>query len=468
MRAHLSRQGLELSSSEVKNKFGAKGYKTLLNKFTIKIKSPVGSYYMSKKMYSLSGDKIIFPRFAYKTLEKFIRNRTSDIPEGHELVAEYAGDPTENQKVVADYLEDIYSKDEFESGATVKMIAGAGKTFLAMEMMKRLKKKTIVVVPNVYLLQQWHGLLREFFSCDIGVYYGKKKKDGDIVVAVVNSLCSNTHISGCKMQDYCSKFGLMILDESHSYCTDKFKEVYSLQCRYMLGLSATPDEREDKLDILSHLSVGKLVDAETLPGYEPMETSFESEVNVIKYKGPPGHTNIISEVTGMVSVPPMIENICGDEIRNRIIIREILRLLEVSDMNVFVFSDRRSHCELLESMLSDVAGEHTHEVTMYGGCSKDTISKAIDLARVIFTTYAYSSTGVSIEKLTGLVLATPRKSKARQIIGRIFRNKKEYAEKKRYIVDIVDVNCCFSQQFYKRLPAYRERDSIITFTCEPS
>lgn len=466
MKAHLSNLGLSFKISEIKNRFGANGYKTLLNKFIIKIKSSVGSYYITKKMYSIESDTLLLPRFAYKSLERLITSKTSSICDGETFESKYMGEATSNQKIVADHLETIYSKDYFESGATIKMIAGSGKTFLAMEMIHRLKKKTIIVVPNVYLLQQWHALLTEFFDIPVGMYYGKKKTEGDIVVAVINSLCNEKHVSGISMIDYCKKFGFMILDESHAYCTDKFKEVYRLQCRFMLGLSATPNEREDKTDIISHLNIGKLIDAETLPGYEPMETSFESEVKVIKYKGPAWHTNIISEATGMISVPPMIENICSDQYRNKMIIREIVRMLEITDMNIFVFSDRRSHCELLESMLGDIIS--ANEVTMYGGCSKEIIQQAIASARVIFTTYAYSSTGVSIEKLTGLVLATPRKSKARQIIGRIFRNKKEFAEKKRHIVDIVDVNCCFSQQLYKRLPAYRERNSQIEFTCETS
>lgn len=461
MRVYLIHSGISISASSLKTKFGAAGFKTLLNKFTIRIKNPINSFYIIKKIYSISGDNLILPRFAYKSLEKIIKEKINTISDGEDLITDYLGDPTQNQKVVADYLSEIYTKDHFESGATVKMIAGSGKTFLAMEMIHRLKKKALIVVPNVYLLQQWHSILSEFFSVPIGVYYGKKKTEGDIVVAVINSLCTENHKSGISMVEYCSRFGFMILDESHSYCTDKFKQVYRLQCRYMLGLSATPDEREDKTDIISHLNIGKLIDAETLPGYEPLEMSFESEVKVIKYKGPASHVNIISEATGLVSVPPMIENICSDNYRNKMIIREISRLLEITDMNVFVFSDRRSHCELLERMLNDEA-----KVTMYGGCSKEIIQDAIENARVIFTTYAYSSTGVSIEKLTGLVLATPRKSKARQIIGRIFRNKKEHSGKKRHIVDIVDVNCCFSQQLYKRLPAYRERNSVIEFTCE--
>lgn len=468
--AVLTKNGLELSISQLLGNYGPAGYKSLLNKFTIKIKSPVGSYFISKKNYSVDGQSLVVPRFASSSLLKagIVKTIDNRIGDTSQIELEYLGAPTENQQVVADFVMESFDKLVHESGVTIKMIAGSGKTFLAMHLISLIKRRTIVVVPNTYLLQQWRSLLIEFFpNAKIGVYYGKEKKDGDVLIAIVNSLCK-PFVNGVDPE-----FGLAIFDESHSYCTDKFKCIYKrIQSKRMLGLSATPNEREDKTDIISHLNVGRLVDAESLQGYKPDESSFDSEVKIIRYSGP--QRDIISQATGLACVPLMIAELIEDNDRNCLIINEIIRLLGLyEDMNVFVFSERRSHCELLEQMFADaITGESavTEKITMYGGCKPESIEFAKITARVIFTTYAYSSTGVSIEKLTGLVLATPRRSKSRQIIGRIFRNKKEYADKKRHIVDIVDVNNCLGNQLYGRMPAYKERNSAIVtteFTCEP-
>ncbi len=300
--AVLTKNGLELPIDRLMSIYGLAGYKSLLNKFTIKIKSPVGSYFISKKNYSIENQKLVVPRFASASLLKAGIVKTSDnrITDTGELELEYLGAPTENQQVVADFVMKSFDKSVYESGVTVKMIAGSGKTFLAMHLISLIKRRTIVVVPNTYLLQQWRSLLTEFFpGAKIGVYYGKEKKDGDILIAIVNSLCK-PFVDGIDPE-----FGFAIFDESHSYCTDKFKCIYRrIQSMRMLGLSATPNEREDKTDIISHLNVGRLVDAESLCGYQKDESSFESEVKIIKYSGP--QRDIISQATGLACVPLMI------------------------------------------------------------------------------------------------------------------------------------------------------------------
>jgi superfamily II DNA or RNA helicase len=247
----------------------------------------------------------------------------------------------------------------------------------------------------------------------------------------------------------------------------------------MLGLSATPCEREDGTDKISHLNIGNVIYCKDIDGYISEDNKFESDVKIIKYSGPPEYSeNKMLDSNGMISVPLMLEDLINDPYRNRLILNNILELSKENEMNLFVFSDRRAHCELLENMLIEeinksgegkvediISDDKKIEIacTMYGGCKEDIINKAKHSASIIFTTYAYSSTGVSIDKLNGLVLATPRKSKARQILGRVFRNKKEYLSKKRKIVDICDINSCLKQQLYGRLPAYKERNSNIFY-----
>ncbi len=491
---NLTKNGLEIDVSLIKEKFGDKGYKSLLKKFSIRYRAPVGTYYIEKPIYKFRKDKkyIYFPRFSTEALIKagIISKPNVSLPVGDYLNIEFIGEPTENQAVVANHVMNTYFSNDYKKnigccGVTVCMLAGGGKTFLAMYIMSLLKKKTLIIVPNTYLLNQWKELLHEFMpNMKIGVYYGKEKKDGDIVIAIVNSL-SKEFIQFKKEQMetevYCSKFGFAILDESHIYCTDSFSSIYkNIQSTFMLGLSATPNERVDGTDKISHLNVGEVIYCKDINGYVSEDNNFNSNVKIIKYTGPPEYSeNRVLESSGMISVPLMLEDLISDPYRNELIITEILNLLETKeDINIFVFSDRRAHCEMLELELafrlkksglvniSESKSEDCIEIacTMYGGCSTEIVEKAKYTASVIFTTYAYSSTGVSIDKLNGLVLATPRKSKARQILGRVFRNKQEFLHKERMIVDICDVNSCLKQQLYGRLPAYKERNSNIIRT----
>jgi Type III restriction enzyme, res subunit len=512
----LTNEGLEIDIQVLKTKFGEKGYKSILRKFILRYKSPIGTYYIEKKMYDLTKTKLILPRFSSTALIKAGLTKSPKVllNEGDDFHVEFIGEPTHNQQVIANHVMDNYfSKDKKESGqcgVTIYMLAGGGKTFLSMYLMSLIKKKTLIIVPNTYLLQQWRELLVEFIpEAKVGVYYGKEKVDGDIVVGIVNSLSKEIivkpsqplviknikedKVKGSKMKkvkevveniktsDYCSKFGLVVLDESHMYTTDSFKYIYkNVQSTYMLGLSATPNERDDGSDKISHLNVGEVLDCSKIDNYISDDNTFISDVNIIKYVAPLEYSeNRVLESNGMISVPLMLEDLTADPYRNTLIIESIIKMLNFEEgMNVFVFSDRRAHCELLENKLLQRLSEINQDIeftenvseekievicTMYGGCSGDLIHTAKNEASVIFTTYAYSSTGVSIDKLNGLVLATPRKSKARQILGRIFRNKKEFLAKKRYVIDICDVNSCFKQQLYGRIPAYKERNSVITY-----
>jgi superfamily II DNA or RNA helicase len=497
----ITKNGIEISVDSIINTFTVKGYKSILRKFTLRYKSPIGTYYIEKKIYNFSKckKKIYLPRFSLQPLldAGIIGSPIVSIPEGDDLDIKFLGEPTHNQKIVVDYLlNNNLSKDKQTkgcAGATVCMTAGGGKTFLAMYIMSIIKKKTLIIVPNTYLLHQWRELISEFMpEVNLGVYYGKEKKDGDVVIGIVNSLSKENIVKpslnkGGKKNDiinsgmYCNKFGLVILDESHIYCTDSFSSIYkNIQSKFMLGLSATPNEREDGTDKISHLNIGEVIFCKDIHGYISEDNQFDSNVKIIKYSGPADYSeNKVLESTGMISVPLMLESLIQDPYRNELIINSIFEMLEYEDMNLFVFSDRRSHCEILEEMfvkkLIDKGclieniqinnNSDTLEIscTMYGGCKEDIVNRAKHTANVIFTTYAYSSTGVSIDKLNGLILATPRRSKAVQILGRVFRNKKEYLHKKRLIIDICDINSCLKQQLYGRIPAYKERNSTIEY-----
>ena len=365
-----------------------------------------------------------------------------------------------------------------------------GKTFLAMDLISKINQKTLIIVPNTYLLKQWVELLTKYFPNNtIGEYYGKTKKNGDIIVSIINSLVNETF----ELKDFYNKkikynynyeeffkqFGFIILDESHIYCTDIFKVIYNrFQSSYMLGLSATPNERTNKCDLISHAHIGEVLDAHTLPNFIHNDIKFTADLHLIKYNAPDEYVKIhINPTTNMICVPQMIEDIINDEYRNKLILNELLKLFE-SKLNIFVFSERRNHLEYLYNQFNYILEEKYNDennnsylsipelninnnLVLYGGSSDDDIEKAKNKSNIIFTTYSYSSTGVSIDKMNAVILSTPRRSKAKQIIGRIFRLNKENSHIKRIIIDIIDNKNVLKNQLYSRMDAYKERECNI-------
>lgn len=361
-----------------------------------------------------------------------------------------------------------------------------GKTYCAMDIIGRINQKTLIIVPNTYLLKQWVELLTQYFPDNtIGEYYGKKKVDGDIIVAIINSLVNDSFEFKIKKnkivksyQDFYKEFGLIVLDESHIYCTDTFKIVYNrFQSTYMLGLSATPNERLNKCDIISHMNIGHVLEADTIENYQKSDIKFIADVHIIKYNAPDKYINThMNPKTQMICVPLIIEDFLKDEFRNKLILDELLRLFNLK-LNIFVFSERRGHLEYLYEQFNYILTEQNYEnyednlsvpelninknIVLYGGSSDEDIENAKHNSKIIFTTYSYSSTGVSIDKMNAVILSTPRKSKSKQIIGRIFRLNKKNNHIKRIIIDIVDNKSVLKNQLYSRMSAYKERECNI-------
>jgi hypothetical protein len=461
----LTKRGIEVKIIDLLNKYQKDGYKKIKQKFIVKYKSPIGTFYIEKKIYVLIDDIIIFPRFAgtkllsNKILDKIINN----IPDGIHIDMQYTGKSNKNQELIINHiLNNQFSQSSVikgYSGLTLKIIAGGGKTYCAMDIINRLHKKTLIIVPNTYLLKQWIELLTIYFPNNkIGEYYGKKKVDGDIIVSIINSLVSDSFEFKIKKNkivktynEFFSEFGLVILDESHIYCTDSFKIVYNrFQSTYMLGLSATPNERTDKCDIISHMNIGQVLDAENINNYQKSDIEFIADVHIIKYNAPDKYINThINPKTQMICVPLIIEDFLNDEYRNKLILDELLKLFNLK-LNIFVFSERRNHLEYLYNQFNYLLSENeidnyennlsvpeldiNKNIVLYGGSTDQDIENAKLHSNIIFTTYSYSSTGVSINKMNAVILCTPRKSKSRQIIGRIFRLNRENNHIKRIII----------------------------------
>jgi len=489
----LTINGLELKVGDILDKYDKNALRKLKTKYTIKhhnFITKIDSYIHS--WVEIKNKKLlILPRTSeYKLLEsKIIDDVKYEIPIVDTINLSYTGKSTYNQDIVYKYLmKNVYNKDG-KKGCIMKLLAGGGKTFLAFEIIKKINKKTLIIVPNTYLLDQWVVLLTQLFPENkIGQYYTKKKINGDIVVAIINSAANSKEftfkVSRGKYNtvlsdDFFKEFGLVIYDECHMYCTTMFKQIFNkVNVENVMGLSATPDERGDGFDKLVKFHLGDIIDAETIEGYEKNNNKFLSLVKVIKYNAPDEFSNIhINKHTKLVNVPKIMEELTSDPYRNQLIINKLVDFYN-KKRNVFVFSDRREHLELLynkfinvmiiqnkniksDTFIPELYKEDDNRLEssiLYGGSNEEDINTARNHSKIIFTTYQYSSTGVSIVKMDTLVLATPRRNNMTQIIGRIFRLGSDICIT-RIIVDLLDNKSVLKGQHSERKKSYKDRES---------
>jgi superfamily II DNA or RNA helicase len=138
-------------------------------------------------------------------------------------------------------------------GAGVAILpTGAGKSFLAVMAIHKIKRSTLILVPTIDLMQQWTSMLEKHLGITVGMIGGGSKEIKDITVSTYDSAVIHMEFIG-------NKFGFIIFDECH-HLPAKVYQTAAKMCiaPYRLGLTATP-EREDEGENDLYRLVGPII-----------------------------------------------------------------------------------------------------------------------------------------------------------------------------------------------------------------
>jgi len=144
-----------------------------------------------------------------------------------------------------------------ESGfrGVVVMPTGAGKTFVAIHAIAQVGEATLVVVPTIDLMNQWHGNLCDFLGLADGqvARWGGGYHDlGPVTVMTYESAFLHAPVLA-------EKFSMIIFDEVHHLPAESYRRIAEESiATKRLGLTATP-ERVDRLETDLDYLVGKIV-----------------------------------------------------------------------------------------------------------------------------------------------------------------------------------------------------------------
>lgn len=360
-----------------------------------------------------------------------------------------------NQQIVLDHLlSQVYSPQKVREGkgsCLLVMDTGTGKTYLTGKLLQHWGTKTLIITHRVSIAKEWKKMLAHT-NLRVGEYNGDTKSDGDVVIMSIDSALGKEMVLNSSLvsyYQYFSRFGGVVFDEVHNYATQKRQEIFwRTAFPYVLGLTATPDERLDHMDPIINKHIGPSIKATQLQGYSLAALPWKGKIRCIHFHAQPPYARRLYNQAGTLCNTSMCNQFVSNPLRNRMIVEEIMRLYN-KGKNVFIFSDRRQHLENLQSLLEVPSG------ILMGGVQ---IEEVLD-KRIIFTTYGYSTEGVSITKMDALILATPRKSRIKQIVGRILRRDGDVSSI-RQIIDIVDhvpgVET-YSRQHLKRRKLYLEK-----------
>ena len=142
------------------------------------------------------------------------------------------------------------ARDAWVAGAMrglVVLPTGTGKSYLAEMCIMAAKRPTLIVVPTIDLLAQWHRRLTACFDTPIGMLGGGSHDPQLITVSTYAS--AYLHV-----ERYGDRFGLAIFDEVHHLPAESYQTIAEgMLAPFRLGLSATPERADDAHDLLGEL-----------------------------------------------------------------------------------------------------------------------------------------------------------------------------------------------------------------------
>lgn len=306
----------------------------------------------------------------------------------------------------------------------VEAPTGWGKTAVAMEIIARIGRKTLVIITKDDIKSQWAKEAKKMLGLTWG--HGLGLIQGDkiavagcgVVIAFVQSIAKEQ-----RYPDYVFKdFGLVLVDECHRIGADFFSQAMYRSPSFMrFGLSATPDRADGREEVLAaHL--GPVMVSTTLASMVPKVIVQKSPWRVpltVKKNKKTGKSELGPIPHSPGKMGHVLKMIAKCHPRNVILCNYIHAAFKAG-RHVLVQSDLKEHLAILEGMLHSYPGISPQRIGYYVGGMKEAAREEAAKRPILLATYQMTKEATNIPILDTLVMATP-KSDIRQIAGRVLR-----------------------------------------------
>jgi superfamily II DNA or RNA helicase len=340
-----------------------------------------------------------------------------------------------------------YLKPEPHDGM-ICLQTGGGKTVCALYIASQLKMKTLIIVHNTFLKDQWEDRIKAFLpGITIGHLQGETVDvDKDIVIAMIQSI---------SMKEYPKEvfrgFGLTVIDECHHIASEVFVQAFQkITSKHMLGLSATPDRKDGLMYVIEWFLGPILYRSES-------GDKVDDLVKVEMYRHDPTDVDfnrILLNNQGVMNVAGMVNKLAAYIPRTDMLVKIIGDILDQDPARqILVLSDRVQHCKDIWAKL-----DPEKAAILSQGVAASKRAEFCASKKVLIATYSMCKEGFDVATLNTLVMATPRPD-IDQIVGRILRTEKASRTIHPLIVDVVDST--FRRQFQARLKLYKDRNYVV-------
>lgn len=307
-----------------------------------------------------------------------------------------------------------YAVEEFIENriGILELATGAGKTIIALELIRRLKLRTLFIINRKELMYQTRDRMKEAFGIDIGVIGdGQMDTDKWVTVSTVQTLVKRKD----ELKQFFKNIQFAICDETHIVASKSFRQVFTMLVNtlYRCGLSGTAF-RDDGNDMLIEEGVGQVVfklDAKQLvdEGRLMRPTIYFEHVH--------GVDDGVHEYSDDYT-----ENIVENEKRND----RIVKIVEDNmDKKILILTKQVEH----GSILTDMIAKSRDVFHLHGSVPAKERKEQYDVFKksrigVLVATVSIASEGLDIPDLDIIINASANKGdvKSIQILGRVLRN----------------------------------------------
>lgn len=433
-------------------------------------------------------------------IDAFGKAEAEAVPEGLPLsatAANFVGKPYEYQvSIIQTFLDK-------GSNGLICVPCGRGKTFMALAIAARLKRRFLIVVDKEFLMNQWRGEITALLpGLRVGILQADtaqtntefiKQKDPTLPELKKRAKEAGLKVGGnkeelmkrlaeakievtpeaeevtydctiCMIQtlvqrefpeDTFRSYGFTIFDECHHLGAAHFsRALLKVQTKYMLGLSATP-KRDDGLTKVFEWFLGKPVYWEK--SREPDETVI---VRCEQFTCDDAeYTEVPTDYRGEMIMARLLSRVVECTERTQKIAQIIKEICADPNRRVLVLSERIGHLKSIETLLEPSGLTMSYYV---GGMKEAVREEGAKTAKVLLASYAMASEAMNIKTLNAVILASPRK-KVEQSTGRILRTQISQRTVAPLIVDIVDVHGVYQGMWKKRRTYYKKCAYKIVF-----
>lgn len=417
---------LEKSSVTPKTLFFLKNMASFSNpEFYLKQAMRQPTYQIPERMYLFGGSDhyLWLPRgLLYPLQDKFKQVSVEDRRKVQRSIrVKFKGALTFEQELA---LSDMISKEN----GLLHAETGFGKTVLGAALISERKTKTIILVHNRQLLDQWLSKL--------------------VDVVMIQSLFKLEN-----SQSLLDKYEMMIVDECHHVSAVMFEKVVAqFRGKYLYGLTATP-ERKNGHEPIVFQRIGEI-----LHTADKRETDFKRQLQ-LRFTSF-GHLEI--EKTKASNFIQLSDWIATDSARNQLILKDVLAQV-AEGRNILVLVNRIQQIDVFEKLLKEKEVDDCYIISGKTKVRERTSLlkrlEQLDKGFVLLSTGKYIGEGFDLPQLDTLILAAPFswKNNLIQYAGRIHRNYKDKSLVR--IFDYVDIHVPYLEKmFQKRQVAYRKMD----------